>query len=777
MMAPAGRPTVGAERLLTPSKITAWLDCAHFLTLRHEVDRGEREQEPQLLGEMARMLLDKGDAHEKEVLARYRANGVEVFEVPQRNRGESFAGWVDRVGDVLDAGHEVVYQMPFVHDGIRGIADFLERVVAEDGTVGYEPVDAKLARSAAKPGHVLQLCFYAEALAARTGQAPEHVHIELGSGQRETVRAQDVLPYWRRLRSQLAALVAEPPTEATRPEPCDHCGFCEFEKVCDAEWRAADSLVHVASIRRADRTLLESDGVDSIAALAALEREVTDLDPQRQHRLTRQAALQVRAREAPPTDPPPFELIEADDPDGDEEPATGTVPAVPTLRGFAALPEPDEGDVFLDYEGHPFWKADVGLFFLMGLIEHEDGDWRYRAIWSHDQDEEARATEQLVQYLAARREQFPGMHVYHYNHTERSALERLAAQYGVAELELEKLIATGLFVDLYPIVTGALQAGVESYGLKSIEQLPGYERSHDIDRGAGAVVEYEHWMRDSAPDRLERIARYNEDDVRATLAVRDWLVAQRPGDIAWRDAVLEPREDDEDLDTRIEALHAFGPGTPEHLMGDLLGYWRRERRVLSADRLRLSRADEHEQLESPSVIARLTFEGYQDRFHARTGKRLDQPAALFSFPPQPVDPDITPGSSLIVALTEQQWSFFDVEAVDRDAGTLRVVANTHMTDDGLIPTALVHWGAVRDAPKPEALIAAGRPDARRRRERGRSRPAPPGCHGLPPRRGPRLRVSWSAATTSSATGCRSCRAATCPSRARPAPARPSPAPT
>ena len=339
---PAGGSTVGAERLLTPSKITAWLDCAHFLTLRHEVDRGEREQEPQLLGEMARMLLEKGDAHEKEVLARYRATGVDVFEVPQRNRGESFAGWVDRVGDVLDAGHEVVYQMPFVHDGIRGIADFLERVVAEDGTVGYEPVDAKLARSAAKPGHVLQLCFYAEALAARTGQAPEHVHIELGSGLRETVRAQDVLPYWRRLRSQLAALVAEPPTEATRPEPCDHCGFCEFEKVCDAEWRTADSLVHVASIRRADRTLLESDGVGSIAALAALEREITDLDPLRQHRLTRQAALQVRARETPPTDPPPFELIEADDPDGDEEPA-GTVPAVPTLTGFAALPEPDDG--------------------------------------------------------------------------------------------------------------------------------------------------------------------------------------------------------------------------------------------------------------------------------------------------------------------------------------------------------------------------------------------------------------------------------------------------
>lgn len=32
--------SVAAERLLTPSKITAWLDCAHYLTLQHRVESG-----------------------------------------------------------------------------------------------------------------------------------------------------------------------------------------------------------------------------------------------------------------------------------------------------------------------------------------------------------------------------------------------------------------------------------------------------------------------------------------------------------------------------------------------------------------------------------------------------------------------------------------------------------------------------------------------------------------------------------------------------------------
>ena len=145
------------KRLLTPSKITAWLDCTHYLTLRDEVDRGLREQPATGYGEMAQMLLDKGVRHEQEVLARYRAMGRTVVEVPERERDESFGRWSARVGGILHGGHDVIYQMPFVHDGIRGVADFLERVTDPDGGARYEPVDAKLARGAAKPGHVLQL--------------------------------------------------------------------------------------------------------------------------------------------------------------------------------------------------------------------------------------------------------------------------------------------------------------------------------------------------------------------------------------------------------------------------------------------------------------------------------------------------------------------------------------------------------------------------------------------------------------------------------------------
>lgn len=705
VVTPVGQNVRMPDRLLTPTKITAWLDCAHFLTLRHEVDSGVRPDSSAMFGEMARMLMQKGLDHEAAVLERYRAEGRQVFVVPEREQRESHGRWVARVGDVLSVGHEVIFQMPFVHEGIRGVADFLEQVVDSDGNVSYEPVDAKLARNAAKPGHVLQLCFYAEAIGALAGRMPERVHIELGSGIRESVRVDDVIAYWRRLRGGLADLVAEPPSTPTVPVRCDHCEFCEFELVCDAEWRASDSLVHVAGVRRADQVVLEAAGVDTIASLASLDIEVPELDAARMVRMVRQASLQVQARTASEEGPPPFELLAPSSSGLAGSSDDGVDPVVPELTGFAALPAPDDGDIFLDYEGHPFWQADVGLFFLFGFIQRDiEGEWGFEAFWAHDQVEEKRATQALVDYLVERRRRFPNMHVYHYNHTERTSLVRLAADYGVAEAELDHLIQTGLFVDLFPIVTGAMQVGVESYGLKHIERLAAYERSHEIDRGAGAVVEYEHWMKDRDDARLERIARYNEDDVRATMAVRDWLIEQRPDGIDWRDAVLEPEVNDEELDARIEALHAFGPDTDEHLMGDLLGYWRRERRVVAADALRLSMADDLDQLESLGAITRLTFDGFEPRL-TKKGNERKWPVAVFSFPQQPLDPDIAKDSKMIFALTEQEWAFFTLDDIDRDAGTLEISWNQEMIDRAVFPTSLVQFVNYPEGAKLVALSA------------------------------------------------------------------------
>ncbi len=387
------------ERLLTPSKITAFLDCAHYLTLQHRLEGGQLTKH-NTFGSMAQLLMDKGLEHEQACLDHYRSQGKSVYEVPGKNPGETFAAWVARVGNPMADGHDVLYQMPFVHQGVRGVADFIERVIDDStGVVRYEPLDAKLARIEAKPGHVLQLCFYADAIEALTGVTPVDVRIWLGSGRVETVRLDNVRAYWRRIRHQLVEVMElDAATSATTPERCSHCQFCEFTDVCEAEWRSADSLLFVANILKADRQAAVADGRFTMASLAACDEPIAGIRAERQIRLVTQASLQVQARdniESPlPTLPLPI--------DADGAPA-----------GFMMLPQPDDGDVFLDYEGHPFWRADAGLFFLFGLLTRTaEGGWVYEARWAHDEAGESLITRALITDLDARRQRYRGMHVY-----------------------------------------------------------------------------------------------------------------------------------------------------------------------------------------------------------------------------------------------------------------------------------------------------------------------------------------------------------------------------
>lgn len=691
------------ERLLTPSKITAWLECDHYMSLRNMVESGKLSVTTPF-GSFAQLVVDKGLEHEDACLQHYRQQGLDVFEVSPRQDRESFAKWVERVGNPLADGHDVIYQMPFVHDGIRGVADFLERLDDSDGEgFRYEPVDSKLARADAKVGHVLQLCFYAEAIAELTGLTPREVRLWLGSGESVGFNSTDVMPYWKRLRKQLVALLdADHDDGTTRPVRCTHCEFCEFQQNCDAQWKFEDSLQLVAGFRVSDLDRFHDSGIDTVVALAGSTEPVTGFAPQRLKRLVDQAALQLEQRTLGEGAAPPFSLIEAG-----EDPHWG--------HGFEQLPEPDDGDIFLDFEGHPMWRADVGLFFLFGYITRgasprvasaggsSSGDglseWTYTAMWAHDREAEAARTRELISYIAARRSGHPGMHVYHYNHTERSSLERLARDHGVAESQLHELIETGCFVDLFPVVRNSVQVGVESYGLKHVERLTGFKRSEDIHGGSGAVVDYDCWIHDKDPARLKQIADYNEDDVRATMALRDWLIQQRPTDLAWRAASIDADPGPEGLDEKVEALKAHSEGTPEWLMGDVLGYWRREFLATIGPRVAMLDGDTEDLLDHEEFVTSLEVVGRVER--TRKNGKPALPAMRFRYPHQEVMAELGTGtkSSVLYVLPDGGFAYGTLGCVDHEARELDLVWNTKAEEAGVLPVSIAFNDWVEPGPK------------------------------------------------------------------------------
>jgi uncharacterized protein len=433
-----------------------------------------------------------------------------------------------------------------------------------------------------------------------------------------------------------------------------------------------------------------------LTALSARTEPVDGLKPDRLARLQVQAELQARAE--PKSPPPPFRTITPID-----ESLWG--------HGFEQLPEPDPADIFLDFEGHPFWQADRGLFFLFGFVASDDGGatWAFHALWALDDDEERERVKELVQYIADRRTAHPGMHVYHYNHTERASLQDLTGYHAVAEATFAALVADGVFVDLLPVVKNAIQVGVRSYGLKNIELLTGYERSHEIDKGAGAVIAFDKYCHDRDEAHRTSIAAYNEDDVRATKALRDWLVAQRPSDTAWWTSTEEDPDDPVDpseIDDLLERLAPFEEGSDEHLLADLLGYWKREWLAYIAPIIGVLSGEPDVMLEHPNVIAGLADPVPVDRLTAG-GKPSSVPGRKLTFPPQKLANEFTsrPPKKVIFLAPDGDVIFMPVDPVDADAGELIVQWNEAAEERGLLPCAVVADSWFPPTSKLTALVA------------------------------------------------------------------------
>src|SRR6266545_2793468 len=547
--------------LLSPSDLNDYVNCRHLTTLVREVARGEREA-PHVADEATRLLQEKGELHELQFLERLHADGREVVEIAMDERWD-FDAAAARTLDAMRAGADVISQATFVNGPWRGRADFLMRSpgTTKLGAWSYEALDAKLAR-AEKPTYVLQLCFYSDGIASVQGERPETMHVLLGIGEKRSLRYDDFAAYYRRVRSRFESTVAAPaPTEGY---PVEHCSLCNFRGVCEQRWKEEDHLVLVAGMRRAQIGRLREGGLPTLTALgeAAPGTKVKDVAPHSFETLRHQAALQLDARH---TGQLGWHVIEAE-----------------RGRGWELLPEAWPGDIVFDIEGDPFWEPARGLHFLFGLLLRDGTGWKYRPIWAHDRDSERRMFEAFVDLVHDRLVDYPRMHVYHYGTFENAAIKELMGIYATHENAVDQLLRGNIFVNLHTVVRQGLRAGVDSYSLKKVEALAAFQRRAHVQRGMDAVLTYEKWM--SAPDEalLASIAAYNEEDCRATLALRDWLVAQHPADKAWAQAIAQIEHEDEAADERNalrqRLLDGAEPGSARWLAGELLEYHRREAR-------------------------------------------------------------------------------------------------------------------------------------------------------------------------------------------------------
>ncbi len=185
-------------------------------------------------------------------------------------------------------------------------------------------------------------------------------------------------------------------------------------------------------------------------------------------------------------------------------------------------------------EGDPIFEPGRSLEYLFGCWLPGD-ESEFRAFWGLDRDQEKRAFEGFVDFIAERRRRHPAMHVYHYANYEKEALRRLAQQHCTREAEVDDLLRGEVLVDLFAVVRRAVAIWEESYSLKSLERFYDLARETIVKKGNESIVMFETWRAGGDREILEDIERYNRDDCRSTYLLREWLLDRRSrGHVALR---------------------------------------------------------------------------------------------------------------------------------------------------------------------------------------------------------------------------------------------------
>lgn len=627
-------------QLLSPTKLANHLSCAHLTQLDLQRARGELKIEFVPDARLEAMK-ERGRLFEAEFVQKLRDEGRQVVTL---GSGSTAADTLSH----MQAGAEVIVQAPLANDRFRGYADVLLRVASPSqlGDWSYEVLDTKLATET-KAGTILQLLTYGDMICGLQGLIPAHFHVQTPLG-RETYRTDDFGAYHRLVQARLRAAVTADPPPVTYPEPVPHCDVCVYWQHCEQQRRRDDHLSLVAGLGRRHQRELAQQQIDTLTALAQCRGELP-ADPAHGSRdtfrkLGHQAALQLEART---TRPIPFAFLEAE-----------------KGCGLARLPEPSPGDLFLDFEGDPF-VGEGGREYLTGWT---DIDGNYTAEWAFTDGAEKRATEAFLDAVEARLQQYPDLHIYHFAAYEPAALKRLVTRHGTRTQFLDELLRSRRFVDLRAVVREGLRIGIESYGLKPLEELFGYRRELALQDAARARVQLEIALElgdaGDVPDVVkEAVADYNRDDCRATRALRDWLEGLRgvrlaegvelPRPLARSGEAAEAVSDREErIRDVVDRLKADLPDdrldwTPEQrskaLLGDLVGYFHREDKCAFWEHYSLRELPAEDREGNREMLAGLEFVGVAEKQGKERSERH-----VYRFPAQDTaieDEDVYPVAS------------------------------------------------------------------------------------------------------------------------------------
>jgi uncharacterized protein len=675
----------------SPSDLSGHIHCPRLTALNKLAMLGELKK-PVKKSRLAETLQKRGTEFEQAFLEELRGKGKRIVEIDT----ESPRAFEETV-EAMKSGADYIYQGRMEMDVWQGWADFLIRIEKPSnlGSWSYEVCDTKLATDT-KAGTILQIALYSEIVATIQGVLPEIMHVKQPLAHEEH-RFMDYAAYFRLIKRKF--LDAVKTKTLPHPDPVSHCDICVWWKECDTARRKVDHLSYVAGLGNSQlQELRENQNIKKLEELATQPLPLP-FKPKRgsiltYEKLREQARLQLEVRNA--NGAPKYELLPREE-----------------GFGFFRLPEPTAEDIFLDLEGDPLVPTS-GREYIIGYC-HKN---KYHIDWAETEQAEKKAFEKFIDFAMKCYRRNPDMRIYHYAPYETSAFKRLMLKYSTRIEEMEMLLRSNTFVDLYQIVKQSVRAGVEKYSLKDLEKYHKYERKESLQTVGPVKADYEFLLEtgrvaEATPEMRQVIQKYNADDCWSTVALFKWLSTLRNELRSKGEEIPAPEKPSgapsERMSKHQQAVkHIFDGllnGVPEdrsthtpeqkvnYIAAHLLDWHGREDKKMYWDKFRIEESDEEELLNEPTAL-------YGLRRIGRPKVEGREIIETFRYPDQ--ECDLQEGDGLLLLRTKLTAK---IDGIDRSQQKVKIRRSADQSD---IPIECVfRFNNYRKAERVSRLVQLG----------------------------------------------------------------------
>lgn len=422
-------------------------------------------------------LKEQGLRFEQEVLKKRHASFVDL-------KDNHFDSAVEQTAELLQSGDSTIYGGALQSErlGLRARPDVIK---AEKGLCIVE--EYKLA-GIPKDTHEIQALCYAHIL-------KKEYCVESECKVVSRLNEEFVIPYEESRVEQAIRLARDIVSRSTAPAPIYNCRS-EWSALQNKVAKEQRDITLAWNIGPVLATKLREIGVHALEDLVQLDpeslRSIPGIGPTKVRQILNSAKAQVTGK--------PIKV-------GKWNPSKGR----PELEVFLDLE--GSGELFQD---DPAWNC----IYLIGLIPRANGSQKPYIPFLAKKPEEEK--EILTKFLDFLRQKSRGYRLYHWHHYEKTQLKKACERHSLNK-SYDSLILPHL-EDLSVPAQASYVLPTPGWSIKVVAPYFGFQWTQnpsEVDAMKSAMIWFKQALSGGKGDGLDKVLRYNEDDCRAMIIVKD----------------------------------------------------------------------------------------------------------------------------------------------------------------------------------------------------------------------------------------------------------------